>query len=315
MNINFSNVRVTENIQEANCITHSGTFHADEIFATLILSIIKENIVVYRTSEVNDEMKNSNCIIYDVGRGELDHHQKGGNGTRENGLMYASCGLVWKKYHKEVFKRLNVEEKDWDYLYNQIDKNLIQFIDANDNGLTPDIGVDYKYVTIASIVASFNPRWDEDMAISNNRFIDAMDVCKKVLENEILSQISKLKAKDKVEEAIQNSKNHILILEEYMPWQDFVLSSESDKAKDLWYAIYPSKRGGYALHCVVKKLGSFENRKSLPLEWAGLENEKLQEVTGVADARFCHTARFLATTDTYEAAIKLAELAVNNRGE
>ena len=58
MNINFSNVRVTENIQEANCITHSGTFHADEIFATLILSIIKENIVVYRTSEANDEMKN-----------------------------------------------------------------------------------------------------------------------------------------------------------------------------------------------------------------------------------------------------------------
>ena len=45
------------------------------------------------------------------------------------------------------------------------------------------------------------------------------------------------------------------------------------------------------------------------------ENEKLQEVTGVADARFCHTARFLATTDTYEAALKLAELAVNDRGE
>ena len=48
MNINFSNVRVTENIQEANCITHSGTFHADEIFATLILSIIKDNIVYFK---------------------------------------------------------------------------------------------------------------------------------------------------------------------------------------------------------------------------------------------------------------------------
>ena len=65
--------------------------------------------------------------------------------------------------------------------------------------------------------------------------------------------MAELKAKDKVEEAIQNSNNHVLILEEYMPWQDFVLSSESDKAKDLWYAIYPSKRGGYALYCVVKK--------------------------------------------------------------
>ena len=41
MDINFSKVRVTENLKDANCITHSGTFHADEIFATLILSKIK----------------------------------------------------------------------------------------------------------------------------------------------------------------------------------------------------------------------------------------------------------------------------------
>ena len=100
MDINFSKVRVTENLEEANCITHSGTFHADEIFATLILSIIKDEIIVYRTSEVDDKMRETNCIIYDVGRGELDHHQKGGNGQRENGTMYAACGLVWKKYHK-----------------------------------------------------------------------------------------------------------------------------------------------------------------------------------------------------------------------
>ena len=312
MDINFSKVRVTENLKDANCITHSGTFHADEIFATLILSIIKEDIVVYRTSEVDDKMRETNCIIYDVGRGELDHHQKGGNGQRENGIMYAACGLVWKKYHKEVFEKLGIDSKDWDYLYSQIDKNLIQFIDANDNGKTPALDVDYKFVTIASIVASFNPRWDEDMSISNDRFIKAMDVCRKVLENEILSQISKLKAKDKVEKAIEESENHILILEEYMPWQDFVLSSESDKAKDLWYAIYPSKRGGYALHCVNVKQGSFENRKSLPKEWSGLENEKLQEVTGVKDARFCHIACFLATTDTFDAALELAKLAVNN---
>lgn len=315
MDINFSNVRATEDILEANCITHSGTFHADEIFATLILSLINKDIVVYRTNEVDDKMRQTKCIIYDVGRGELDHHQKGGNGTRENGIMYAACGLVWKKYHEDVFAKLGIDKKDWDYLYSQIDKNLIQFIDANDNGLTPDIGVDYKYVTIASIVASFNPRWDEDMALSNERFLNAMDICRKVLENEVLSQISKLKAKDKVEDAIENSYNHILILEEYMPWQDFVLSSQSEKAKDLWYAIYPSKRGGYALHCVNVKQGSFENRKSLPLAWAGLENKELQEVTGVDNARFCHTARFLATTDTYEAALKLAELAVNDRGE
>ena len=34
------NIKITKNIKEANCITHAGTFHADEIFATLILSKI-----------------------------------------------------------------------------------------------------------------------------------------------------------------------------------------------------------------------------------------------------------------------------------
>ena len=28
------NIRITKNIEEANCITHSGTFHCDEVFST-----------------------------------------------------------------------------------------------------------------------------------------------------------------------------------------------------------------------------------------------------------------------------------------
>ena len=36
-----------KDIKEANCITHAGTFHADEIFATLILSKIMTEITIF----------------------------------------------------------------------------------------------------------------------------------------------------------------------------------------------------------------------------------------------------------------------------
>ena len=32
------NIEITKNTEEANCITHNGTFHCDEIFSTIMFS-------------------------------------------------------------------------------------------------------------------------------------------------------------------------------------------------------------------------------------------------------------------------------------
>ena len=92
------NVKITKNIKDANCITHAGTFHADEIFATLILSKIIPRITLIRLPEFGKEentLAKQNVIVYDIGGGKYDHHQLGGNGIRENGVKYAACGLIW----------------------------------------------------------------------------------------------------------------------------------------------------------------------------------------------------------------------------
>ena len=34
----------------------------------------------------------------DPATGDFDHHQKGGAGERENGIRYASFGLVWREH-------------------------------------------------------------------------------------------------------------------------------------------------------------------------------------------------------------------------
>lgn len=308
MKLDFCNIEVTKDINRANCITHSGTFHADEVFATVLLSLILDNINILRINEIDESKIYKKAIIYDVGLGELDHHQAGGNGKRNNGISYAACGLIWKKYGISILENIGISSDNIDYLFNKIDKNLIQFIDANDNGITPSIKTDYKYISLASIIASFNPNWDEDVD-ADIRFMDAINLAKIVVRNEFESEISKLKAKSKVENAINCSENDIMILDEFMPWKEFILESNLNKAKDILYVVFPSNRGGYNVYAVPKEEGSFENRKSFPKEWAGLRDENLQKVTGVKTARFCHNACFICTAETKEDAMKLASLA------
>lgn len=68
--------------------------------------------------------------------------------------------------------------------------------------------------------------------------------------------------------------------------------------------------GGYNWQCVPDVLGGFGQRKSVPNEWRGLSGPKLQEVTGIATASFCHPAGFIGGAETLEDARKLAKLAV-----
>ena len=88
-----------------------------------------------------------------------------------------------------------------------------------------------------------------------------------------------------------------------------MLESENKKAKEINYVIFPSKRGGYNVYAVPVQIGSFENRKTLPKEWRGLRDEKLQNVTGIKSARFCHNAGFICSSDEKEDAIELAKIA------
>ena len=123
-----------ETVNESNLadlITHNGTFHADEVFATVVLSRIleKENIKLCRTSGITQEEKG---IVYDVGYGKYDHHQPGGNGERENGVNYAAFGLIWKKFGKKYLESINVSNID--DVWEAIDKKLVQNIDLIDNG-------------------------------------------------------------------------------------------------------------------------------------------------------------------------------------
>lgn len=299
------NITITKNIEEANLITHSATFHADEVFATVILSKIMPDIKLIRVNELNQNI-NKNVIVYDIGAGEYDHHQLGGNGIRENGVKYAACGLIWKEFGRKVLEKYNVN--DIEFVFNYVDKNLIQFIDSDDNGQLPKIDLDYRYVHISQIIGWFNPAWDEQVD-SDEKFLKAVSLAQMVFDEFLRATISKVKARNEVEKEIQKSENGIIIFERYIPWKEWILESKNPKAKELNYVVFPSKRGGYNVYAIPLEIGSFENRKTLPKSWRGLRDEKLQEITGVKSARFCHNAGFICSCEEKEDAIKLAKIA------
>lgn len=298
-------IKIVKNIDEANCITHGGTFHSDDVFATVFLEMLLDNVSVIRVMEANEFVDGK--ITYDIGRGKFDHHQQGGNGERENGIKYASIGLLWKEYGRDLLNKLKIENVE--YVWNKMDEKLISYIDANDNGQTEKINQKCEIVELAHIISDFNKNWDEDID-QDERFFEATKLAKYVFENRLRSITSKSKALEKVEKAIAISENKVLILDEYMPWKEILLNSKNEKAKEILYVVMPSNRGGYSVNAVPVQEGSFENRKSFPENWGGKQNEELANVTGVKTARFCHNARFLCTADERDDAILLAKKAV-----
>ena len=301
-------IEIIKESDKADLITHSGNFHADEVFATVVLSklIDKENITLCRISAIT---QNEKGIVYDIGYGEYDHHQPGGNGERLNGVKYAAFGLIWKAFGKEYLKSINATNID--DVWEAIDKKLVQNVDSIDNGqLKISTQFDFEVITLSNVISMYNSNWDDENENQDEQFLKALDLANNIFERIVKNAISKMNAKEKIEMSIKKSKNHILVLDEFMPWKEFLL--ESENGKDILFAVFPSNRGGYNVYAVPKELGSFESRKLFPESWAGLKDEDLQKVSGVETATFCHTNRFLSVAKSKEDAIKLAEIAIKD---
>ena len=101
-----------------------------------------------------------------------------------------------------------------------------------------------------------------------------------------------------------------MVLNQFVPWQEYIFSSTNSKADEIQFVVFPSNRGGYNWQCVPDGLGSFGQRKPVPEEWKGLNGSELQLVTGVRTASFCHPAGFIGGAETFTDAYALAKKAV-----
>ena len=293
-------MEIVTNIYEANCITHSGTMHADEIFSTAFLDLYLNDVKVHRTTNIPSDIK-EDVLIYDIGRGIYDHHQEDAQ-KRENGIKYCSFGLLWKQFGRDFLNKRNVS--DIEEVFTMFDKDLVEAIDADDNGVFPKIDAPYKVKTLSEVFKLFNPGYKsgQDETI---QFYMAVMVAKTIIEQELSNVIGKVIAKSQVLEKLKTATNHTLFLDEYMPYEQTILSLES--ANDIYFVVYPSNRGGYGIKTIPISQEDHTKRKEFPESWAGLDNEELEKVSGIKGLRFCHLTRFLVTCDTEEAVHKVLE--------
>lgn len=297
---------MTKEVYEANLITHSGKFHADDVFATAFLSTLMDNPVVCRVNTVPNDL-DADTIVYDIGYGKYDHHMKDFDMRHASGVKYASFGLLFKDRGMEY---LNLVDSQYaSMVFPMIEKELVESIDAIDNGEFPEINTDYTYKSIDSIIGDFNATWDDETD-NDIYFKQAVDVALMIFSAVVKKCLAKAKAKEIVDEAIENSEEHIMFLDKYVPFKDFVITSENPKAKDILFAITPSNRNGYAVHTIPKDKNAHTTRCDFPKEWGGLVDEELQQVSQVESATFCHSTLFLASCRDLDDAYLLAKKAI-----
>ncbi len=266
----------------ALAFTHAGRFHADDVFCAALLRMLRGDIRIYRGFTIP---KNFSGIVFDIGEGKYDHHQKNSE-RRPNGVAYASFGLLWREYG-QVF----LSEKQAAYF----DEKFIQPLDIDDNTGTGHV--------LAVLLGSYNPVWDEERD-SDEAFFEAVAVAQSLLYNRLRSIAAVERGQDEVKKALTEMKNGVVVLKKYVPWKPVLIPSEAA------FAVFPSPRGGFSVQCVPRDYaGKTGNKIPMPPEWHAAPAAELQRITGVVDVTFCHASGFMCTVGSMEGALKLAQLA------
>lgn len=220
-------------------VTHSGSFHADEVTAIALLHVFTPDF--YNISRVGHQDKLPEVdFTIDIGRkldpvkGLFDHHQY------ELGL--SSAGLIWQ--------HLDLAEQ-----YPGI-SNLINLVDQNDVGIKKALPHEYS-----RIIGAYNSNDIYNDNIQMRQFYKAMAIATQVLQSMKDAQDQQNETKQIIlEELYKDTKHDFLELPKYLIGWDKFLNGEKTpsfrcimwpKSEDseLWHAqILPVKSGEYEQH-------------------------------------------------------------------
>jgi uncharacterized UPF0160 family protein len=287
--------------------THSGIFHADDVFCVAAIRIGGFGTEVKRVRELPKKFSPETDIAIDVG-GEFDptkmifdHHQKNGNNDE-----MAAIGKFWSVYGSHICSSQEVADRV--YL------TLIGSIDRADIGVADwaPIKEEWRHCSASNMISMMNPA---DFSKSDSYFEAATQAADLILRGAI-ENAEKFVGMEKILDEAQRPFSEVLILDQAGPWQENVLSnSEYDK---VLYVIFPSDRGGFQIQCVPDELGSFSTRKSIPYRISGMRGEELMNfmtnISGVKftndSSLFIHPAGFIGGALTIEETLAIANFAI-----
>jgi uncharacterized UPF0160 family protein len=315
--------------------THSGTFHADDVFGVGVLMGVFPSHTLIRTRK--QALIEAADYVVDVGgtwdaaTGRFDHHQRGFEGARPArdldgaivpGVGYASAGLVWSAFgHAYVNAWASAQCQTLDEpavaeIVRSIDYSLVQYLDLVDTG---QADVSPGIFGLSSLIAQLNTHWLEEKGLDHDgrarlletRFREAIAITRKFLDHAISKKNAQLCAMETVRSAPRLLEGRVLHLNEGgMPWTHVVVH----EMPEVMFVIYPDSEGDqYQIKTVPVEAGSFTARMDLPERWAGLRDAELAAVSGVADSVFCHLNLFIGGARSFEGAVQMAGLALTAR--
>lgn len=314
--------------------THDGSFHADEAVACAVLTTVFEHAPIIRTRD-ETEMEKADLIIDVSGLNDerhFDHHSPDFTLARDNGVRYATAGLMWLHYGHEYMRKIrdnyrlnDTPDQVLERAFERIDREIMIAVDLNDNGqlnyylddlVHPEPGEGKRVFdelnifyqndpSIPYLVAMMNlPNISADG--QNKAFFYTVKMLRAFIQNAAVNAIYTEMGIAKVLEAYDGGE--ILIMHDRLPWSSAVREHFELFDKCL-LAVYPDRKRGWRVQALpLSRSERFKNKITAPKSWCGLNFEELDAVSGLKDAIFVHRSGFTGGTLTYEEALHMARL-------
>lgn len=266
--------------------THSGHFHADDVFAfALLRTFLDSDLRLVRTRDL-DVIATADIAIdvggeYDPARGRFDHHQREYTGE----LSSAGMVLSW----------LASEDKLSTELADKLRKGWVDYIDAVDNGRTkPESGVP----CINSLVGSFS-ECAEGPEQFDTYYLRAVEMCQQALSGLLVSERKSQEARTAVLAAMRDAEargSRVLELDRHYKWKRAYFD-QGGATHPTDYLLFPDN-DDWRIIAIPPEKDSFDKKRPLPASWAGLVDGALSKAAGVPGAKFCHKNLFIAVFET-----------------
>jgi len=308
-------------------ITHSDTFHCDEVMGTAMLEYLYgTELQILRTRDEeklikiqNDEFSKYITLdvgqIYDPERKLYDHHQttfteKWDDSKASTPL--SSCGLIWKHYGVAIINK-KLEEIDFLKNFNDTMKHdfyyyFVHGIDANDNGVSKyDNPGKSKYLNSLELGWVIN-KFNSDNVYDNEKqlvqFRKAVNHCKNVLEIALEKSLrhsiiyEKDKNNFKIDYSLKTNPEILIVKSRYDCINEYLY--EIDPNQETKFIIVPRGTDQKQIWTVNKRGSQFENLVKI------ISQDKATALVG-DKCVFVHKARFTGSFKDETSAIKVCE--------
>lgn len=296
---NFNNVK-------NEIVTHSGQFHTDELMAISLLArfhfkkdVTDLKIVRTRDPKILEAANQSKDVfILDVGRLHnpdmlcFDHHQSDPNLVwTDDSKIYqdklpkkSACGLIFDWLLK-TNQLCNSNLKPLSEHEVMLLKKMVKKVDACDNG----------EATWDDALFFSNYNHGADPEVSNRQFEKALFVAQGYLDN-FLHQAEREQYEtgiviNAIAKAEEKGHPEIIVFYEKIEAARFLIPPRSDKAL---FVATQYEGNEWSIKTVCSDVTNpYSRRMDMPAEWAGLEDEQLNNVSGFKNMKFCHKGRFV----------------------